>query len=57
MEHEEDCNGQNEYSDGLFMICLCRARLLNTFAGARYIHRRKGTRPSKVITLKAEPTI
>ena len=50
-EHEEDCNGIEEYSDGIFSYCLCSARIMNTVCGANIKHKREGTRPAKVVTI------
>jgi hypothetical protein len=33
-EHDEDCNKQKDYTDGIFYYCLCNARNMNTFVGA-----------------------
>jgi hypothetical protein len=38
-EHESDCDKVKNYTDGIFWECFCRAVLLNTFAGARFIKR------------------
>lgn len=50
--HEEDCEKFSSYSDRYFSFCKCRARLLNTFAGADYRNSR-GERPIKTIVLVA----
>lgn len=33
-KHDEDCDKQQNYSDGIWKYCLCKARLMNTFVGA-----------------------
>jgi len=51
IECEEDCDGINNYSDGIFHYCMCRARRMNTFVNANVIHDRTGKRPVKEITI------
>ena len=34
---DEDCNGMALYTDGIFNLCLCKARLMNIFARARFV--------------------
>lgn len=41
-KHDEDCDEVKQYSDGLFTLCLCEARLMNTFVGAKFVKPIKG---------------
>lgn len=34
--HDDDCNKVARYTDGIFWLCLCKARDMNTFVGAHY---------------------
>lgn len=39
-EHDQDCDRQDDYTDGIFWKCLCSARMLNVFAGAKFVKQR-----------------
>lgn len=36
--HDESCDGMQDYTDGIFWYCYCKAVLMNTFVGAKIKH-------------------
>lgn len=54
IQHEQDCDKNKDYSDGFFNLCLCQARLMNTFAGTNFVNK-NDKRPSKVISVALKP--